>query len=100
MKLIDKINVTIAVNVLHSCNKKLSVLLRRITSKHHGGFYCPNCLYSFATENTCKSHKIGCENKDFCNFIFPSEGNKTLEFNHYQKSDKSFIQILNAYCEN
>ena len=30
--------------------KKLSALLRGITSKYHGDFYCLNCLYSFATE--------------------------------------------------
>ena len=30
--------------------KKLSALLRGITSKHHGDFYCLNCLHSFATE--------------------------------------------------
>ena len=27
-----------------SCIKKLSVLLRKITSKHNAGFYCLNCL--------------------------------------------------------
>ena len=32
--------------------KKLSTLLRGITSKHHGDFHCLNlnCLYSFRTE--------------------------------------------------
>ena len=30
--------------------KKLSTLLRGITSKHHGDFYCLSCLYSFSTE--------------------------------------------------
>ena len=31
-----------------SCIKKLSALLRGITFKHHGNFYCLNCLHSFA----------------------------------------------------
>ena len=31
--------------------KKLSTFLRGITSKHHGNFYCLNCLHSFRTEN-------------------------------------------------
>ena len=31
--------------------KKLSTLLRGITSIHHGDFYCLNCLHSFRTEN-------------------------------------------------
>ena len=30
--------------------KKLFALLRWITSKHHGDFYCLTCLHSFATE--------------------------------------------------
>ena len=30
--------------------KKLSALLRGITSKHYGDFYYLNCLHSFATE--------------------------------------------------
>ena len=30
--------------------KKLSELLRGITSKHNGGFYCLNCLHSFRTK--------------------------------------------------
>ena len=37
--------------------KKLSALLREITSKHHNEFYCLNSLHSFATENKCESHK-------------------------------------------
>ena len=30
--------------------KKLSELLKGITSKHHSDFYCLNCLHSFRTE--------------------------------------------------
>ena len=52
--------------------KKLSALLRGITSKHHGDFYCLNCLHSFATERKLESNKKVCENKDFCNVIMPS----------------------------
>ena len=57
--------------------KQLSALLRGITSKHHGDFYCLNCLHSFSTENKCKSHKKVCENKDFCNVVMPSKDTKT-----------------------
>ena len=35
--------------------QKLSTLLRGITSKHHGIFYCLNCLHSFRAENKLKS---------------------------------------------
>ena len=43
--------------------KTLSTLLRGITSKHHGDFYCLNCLDSFRTENKLKSHEKLCKNK-------------------------------------
>ena len=45
--------------------KELSALLRRITSKHHGDFYCLNCLYSFSTKTKLEWHKKVCENKKF-----------------------------------
>ena len=35
--------------------KKLSELLRGITSKHNGDCYCLNCLYFLKTENKLKS---------------------------------------------
>ena len=45
--------------------KKLSTLLKGITSKHDGIFYCFNCLHSFRIENNLKSHEKVCNNKDF-----------------------------------
>ena len=73
--------------------KKLSALLRGITSKHKGGFYCLGCLHYFATGNKDHSHKNVYENKDFCNIVMPSEDNKLLEFNQYQKPDKVLFII-------
>ena len=37
--------------------KKLSALLKGITSKHHWGFYCLNSLHFFRTENKRKYHE-------------------------------------------
>ena len=68
-------------------------------SKHHGDFYCLNCLHSFATENKSESHKKVCENKDFCNVLMLSENTKILKFNQYQKSEKaSFIIYVDLEC--
>ena len=33
-----------------SCSQKTISIIRGITSKHHGDFYCLNCLHSFPTE--------------------------------------------------
>ena len=74
-------------------------LFRGITSKHHGDFYCINCLHLLATENKCKSHKKVCENKDFCDFVMPSEDTKILEFNQNQKYEKvPCIIYANVQC--
>ena len=40
-------------------------------------------------KNKLKSHIKVCENKYFCNFVMPSKDTKILEFNQYQKSDKT-----------
>ena len=37
--------------------KKLSALLREITSKNNGDFYCLNCRHSFRTKNKLGMHK-------------------------------------------
>ena len=68
--------------------KKLSTLLRGITSKRHGDFYCLNCLHSFITENKHKSHEKVCKDKDFCGIAMPSEKDNELEFNQYMKTYK------------
>ena len=68
--------------------KKLFLLLRGITSKHHGDFYFLNCLHSFRTENKVNSHEKVCKKKDFCGILMPSEKVNTVEFSQYTKSDK------------
>ena len=75
--------------------KKLLTLLRGITSKNNGNFYYLICLHSFKLE----SHKKVCEIKDFCNTVMPSIDIKILEFNQYQKSDKTpFIIYADLEC--
>ena len=71
--------------------KKLSVLLRGITSKHVADFYSLNYLHLFRTKSKLKSHKIFCENKDLCSAVMTFEGTKILEFSHY----RLFMQVLN-----
>ena len=84
--------------VLSCSKKKLSALLREITSKYNGDFYCLRCLHSFQTKNKLKLHRKVCKNKYFCNAVMPSENTKILEFNQYWKSDKTSF-IANADLE-
>ena len=68
--------------------KQLPTFLRGITAKHHGDFYCLNCLHSFRTENEIQSHENVSMNKDFCGTAMPSEKNNILEFKQHMKLDK------------
>ena len=58
-------------------------------SNYDGGFYCLNFLHSFRAKNKHDSHKKECRNKDLYNVVMPFEDTKILEFNQYQKSDKT-----------
>ena len=40
-----------------SCCKKLSALLRGITSNNNGDFYCLNCFPSYSTKEKLKKQK-------------------------------------------
>ena len=48
--------------------KKVSTLLRGITSKYHSDFYFLICLHSFRSENNIKFHEKICKNKEFCGY--------------------------------
>ena len=71
-----------------SCSKNVSALLRGMTSKGDGDFYCLNCIYSFRTKDKLGSYKKACKNKDFCDFVMPTKEAKILELNQDLKSVK------------
>ena len=79
--------------------KSLSVLLRRITSKHKEDFYCLNCFRSYTKENKLRKHKNVCENHDYCYVEIPEEDNKILKYNHGEKSMRAqFIIYADLEC--
>ena len=79
--------------------KKLTALLRGITSKHYVDFYCQNRLHSFRTKNKLESDKKLYKNKGFCNVIMFPEDTKILEFYQSKKSDKApFIIYADLEC--
>ena len=69
--------------------KKLSVLLRGITSNHVGDFYCLNCFHSNSTKNKLKKHEKVCNDHDYCYVKMPDEFNEILKYNHGEKSLKA-----------
>ena len=77
--------------------KKLSLLLRRITSKNVGDFYCLNCFHSHCTKEKLKEHENVCKNQDYCYVEMPKEDNKILKYNHGEKSMKVPFIIYDYY---
>ena len=79
--------------------RSFSRLFRGITANHHGFFYCLNCLHSFRTDNALKRHERLCDNNDYCHLEMPIYGNKTLKYNHGEKSLKApFIIYADLEC--
>ena len=77
--------------------KKLSALLRRITSTYHGWFLFFILLQQ--KKNKLEFHKNIHENKDFSDIIMSSDDNKMLQFKQYHKSDKApFIFYADLEC--
>ena len=76
-------------SVALSSSKKISALLKGITSKNNSDFYCSNCPHAFKTKDILESNKRVRENKGFCKVVMSSEDTKTFEFNQNQKSDKT-----------
>ena len=68
--------------------KKLSALLRGITSNHNRDFYCLNCLYSYRTKGTLKKHEKVCKNHDYCYIKMPNKFLKILKYNPGEMSLK------------
>ena len=66
----------------------MSIIFRGITAYHHGDFYCLNCLHSFRTDNALKRRKRLCKNNDYYHVEMPTKINKTLKYNHGEKSLK------------
>ena len=90
--------------------KSLSALLKGITSKHDGDFYCLNCFQAYTSDNKLKKHKGACENHYYCRVKMPKEDNKILKYNQGEKSLKnpfdvygdleSLIEKISTCCNN
>ena len=68
--------------------KKLSGLLRGVTSNHKEDFYCLNCFCAYSTKNKLEEHKKICENNKYCNVEMPTKDNNTIKCNEGEKSIK------------
>ena len=73
----------------------MSALLRGITSKHEGEFYCLNCFHWYSTKDKFKKHKNVCENHDYCYVeIMPKEENKIQPWRKVYESSVYLKSLL------
>ena len=81
------------------CVKKLSALLRGISSNHNGDVYCMNCFKSFRSKYKLEIHKKMCENHDYCYVQMLNNENKILEYKHSEKSKRApFVAYSDLEC--
>ena len=79
--------------------KKLSALLKGITSKHVGDSYCLNCLCSFRRKNVLKKHVNLCKDHDYCYVEMPDKDNNILKYNSSEKYMRvPFIMYVDLVC--
>ena len=53
--------------------KSISALLKNVSSKHNGDFYCLNCFNSYRTRQKLEDHAKLCGNIDFSAIKMPEE---------------------------
>ena len=89
--------------------KKLSALLRGITSNHDGDFYWLNCPHSYRTKDRLQKHLNVCKDHDYCSVEIPNKDNKISKDNHGEKymktpfiiyADKEFLLEKMSTCHN
>ena len=78
--------------------KSTSELLRGITSKHNGDFYCLNCFDLYTTEKKLREHQRICSDHDFCYLNMPDDDNKILKYIPGKKSLKVPFVICAVIC--
>ena len=66
--------------------KRISGLLRGITSRHNGDFYCLNCFHSYTTEKKLRKLERICMDHDFRHQKIPDENNEISKYISGEKS--------------
>ena len=79
--------------------KRLSGLLRGITSTNNGDLDCLNCFLSYRTRNKFEEHKKICENHESCHVEMPTKDNNIIKYNQGEKSIKlPFVVYVDLEC--
>ena len=79
--------------------KRISGLLRGITSNHNGNFYCLSLFHPYTTVKKLRKHERICNNHESCHLKIPDEDDKILKYVSGEKSLKvPFIIYADLEC--
>ena len=79
--------------------KRLSALLKGVTSKHVEDSYCLNFLCSFRTINVLKKHVNVCKDHYYCYVEMPDKDNNILKYDSGEKYMRvPFIMYSDLEC--
>ncbi|XP_050457754.1 uncharacterized protein LOC126854768 isoform X2 [Cataglyphis hispanica] len=80
--------------------KNLSRLVSSQLSKHNGQKYiCDRCLHYFESDNKLQLHTVDCREMNKCTIRLPSEKEKWLSFNNYNRKERlPFVVYADLEC--
>ncbi|XP_050456463.1 uncharacterized protein LOC126854112 [Cataglyphis hispanica] len=80
--------------------KNLSRLVSsQLSKKEHRKYICDRCLHYFESNNKLQSHTIDCQQMNECAIRLPSEKDKWLEFNNYNRKELlPFVVYADLEC--
>ena len=83
----------------YTAMKSIPAILRGITSKINGDFYCLNCFRFYRTAKIFSEHDDLCNNNDFCLVKMPEDKNKFISSSRGKKTLKNpFIIYADIEC--
>ncbi|XP_025266657.1 uncharacterized protein LOC112638704, partial [Camponotus floridanus] len=80
--------------------KNLSRLVSSQLSKHNGQRYiCDRCMHYFSSDYKLQSHTVDCGEMNDCAIRLPSDKDKWLEFNNYNRKERlPFVVYADLEC--
>ncbi|XP_025268460.1 uncharacterized protein LOC112639278, partial [Camponotus floridanus] len=80
--------------------KNLSRLVSSQLSKHKNHKYiCDRCLHYFSSDDKLQSHTVDCGEMNDCAIRLPSDKDKWLEFNNYNRKERlPFVVYADLEC--
>ncbi|KAL6421596.1 hypothetical protein ACFW04_014325 [Cataglyphis niger] len=79
--------------------KNLSRLGSQLTARRHKTHICDRCMHYFRTSDKLSAHSENCERMNECAIVLPTEEDKWLNFNNYERKERvPFVVYADLEC--